>query len=117
ARLGRGRSFTSSSLSSMARDRGSRTEDRRPTTDDRPTTGLFGQCRENPLRIDPPDVAGADVGEPDPAEAGADRVAAFAVKLLRDLVGRRIDPRDRVLERRHPDRSFARRDLAAAAGD
>src|SRR6185503_20830010 len=67
--------------------------------------------------IEPPDVAGLEVREPDRAQADAHRVAALAGELLHHGVARRIDARERELERRHPDRSFADRDLAAGARD
>src|SRR5918994_6260133 len=49
--------------------------------------------------------------------ADANRIAAFAVKLLGHFVGQGVNARDRVLERRHPDRSFANRDLATWSGN
>src|SRR5256885_11529076 len=75
----------------------------------------LGERCENPLGIDPPDIPRVDVREPDPAEAGPDRISSLAVELLRDLVGRWVNPSDRVLERRHPHGPFAGGDLPAAA--
>src|SRR4051812_4003687 len=78
---------------------------------------LLGEGRNDSFGIEPPDGAGADVGQPDETKAGANRIAPLAVELLRDLVGRGIDAGNRVLERRRPHRSFSGRNLAAAAGD
>src|SRR5262249_42595065 len=80
------------------------------------TVDLRGSVRQSGLdasRIDTPHVSRLQIRQPYGTEADADGVAAVAVELLDDLVGRRIDPRQRVLERRYPDGALADRDLAA----
>src|SRR5262245_20923764 len=74
------------------------------------------QRRFHAFGVDAPHVAGLEVRQPDRSETDADRVATFAVELLDDRVGGRIDARQRELEGGHPHRSCTDGDVAAAAG-
>ena len=82
-----------------------------------PRDASVGERRLDAPGIDPPDGAGLEIRQPYRSEADPHRVAAFAMELLDDGVGGRIDPRQRKLERGHPDRSFADRDVAAGSGN
>lgn len=58
---------------------------------------LFGERGDDPLWIDPPHVGSPQIRDPHRTMAEPDGVAAGALELLDDLVGRDVDPGDRAL--------------------
>src|SRR6185295_10349052 len=72
-------------------------------------------CRRDAARIQPPHRAGADIRKPHRAVSNADSIAAFTRELLHDFSQRGIDPGNRKLERRDPNRTFTECYLASGA--
>ena len=77
---------------------------------------LLCDCRHDAARIQPPHSPGANIREPYRAQADSYRITAFTGELLHNLSHGRIDPRDRKLEGRNPDRTFTEGDLSTRAG-
>src|SRR5215472_7216622 len=80
-------------------------------------SSLFGQCRQNSFGIDAQQLAFGAVRKPDGPRAGLNRSAAFAIELLSDGLGLRIDSRQREAGHRDPERAFAKSERAFRAGD